>query len=621
MAKIVGKTLGMVGYGTGGLGTNNWAADMEANLRKIDAILQAGAVAIQNAPPGSPVDGQVYVVGTSPTGTWATQANAIARWNAAGNAWEFFTPAAGWWIAVGGTDYRWSGSAWVAGWAGPALPMESYSTLGLGLFGGAGKPTAYAYQILSNRGVGFQDSRGLSWRGGFVSTDEFYGPWQDASASTSMKPYIIGDGTGAVYYKHDPLDASFKHYFTGAARFSAAVNVVGAIQQNGVDAVTATREGRFTGMRLSNMGSGQIPVSSDANGQITASGLTDDGTFLGISRTIRAWNSMARSGNTWTDLQWNQDTQERVSIFSSNGSGVGAYHTMTLVPADAEVSGRGLGVVQWGQKVSGKSGVNPGLKAAILADSVGVGGSAGGYGGKLRIRYRSDNGNDLADALRVGAFGPGTADAVEAAILLRANAGLKIGGLSGAGNLYADSNGNVSVVSSQMFRAAGVVPTYNGVEQSVLGQTSAKRQIPANTINTGDELELICDFKSKVDGNAQTWNFYLGPDATYTASYRPSFTFSNQQLGTPTAWLNHRIVFLVRFTYAAPNVTARGRMTIERSSFDAYNSGFTVAYSTDFTIVFDRSLDRYADLTAIINPANASEFEHMVVSATYRKAG
>lgn len=244
---------------------------------------------------------------------------------------------------------------------------------------------------------------------------------------------------------------------------SRPVNIKYSLQVNAIDTITSTREGRFTGLRLTNLSAGQIPVASDANGQITASGLTDDGTFLGISRIIRAWNSIARSGSTWTDLQWTQDAQERVSIFSSNGSGAGAYHNVTLVPADTEATGRGLGVIQYAQKVSGKSGVNPGLKAAILADSVGAGGTVGGFGGKLRIRYRPDNGNDLVDALRIGAFGGGTADAVETAILLRANAdflasyakiqkdadasvGLDVVGPSGTGKFRMLNSGGGSVL-------------------------------------------------------------------------------------------------------------------------------------------------------------------------------
>lgn len=196
----------------------------------------------------------------------------------------------------------------------------------------------------------------------------------------------------------------------------------GALQVGGVDAITSAREGRFTGMRLSNFTTGQIPVASDANGQITASGETDDGTYFTTNRTFRAWNTLTKSGQLWTALQWTQSAEERVSILSSDASGVGGYHSMVLVPWDSDTADRGLGNIDWAQRVSGKSGTNPGLKVAMSGRSAGAGGSVSGYGGQWSLEYRPDNGANLVNAMRVGCFGGSTPDAVQADILLRANA-------------------------------------------------------------------------------------------------------------------------------------------------------------------------------------------------------
>jgi hypothetical protein len=55
-------------------------------ILKVDSVL--------NAPPGgSPTTGTMYQVGTSPTGAFAGQANAVARWT--GSAYAFLTPAEG----------------------------------------------------------------------------------------------------------------------------------------------------------------------------------------------------------------------------------------------------------------------------------------------------------------------------------------------------------------------------------------------------------------------------------------------------------------------------------------------------------------------------------------------
>lgn len=41
-------------------------------------IMRSPAIARQNAPPGGPAEGDVYIVGAAPTGAWAGRANALA---------------------------------------------------------------------------------------------------------------------------------------------------------------------------------------------------------------------------------------------------------------------------------------------------------------------------------------------------------------------------------------------------------------------------------------------------------------------------------------------------------------------------------------------------------------
>ena len=65
-----------------------------------------------NAPPGAPVTGDLYVVGTVPTGAWAGQANNLAQWT--GSAWLITAPQRGATVvsAANGKTYIWSGGAW-----------------------------------------------------------------------------------------------------------------------------------------------------------------------------------------------------------------------------------------------------------------------------------------------------------------------------------------------------------------------------------------------------------------------------------------------------------------------------------------------------------------------------
>lgn len=74
--------------------THNEAIDV------LDALVQAAVQsADQSTPPAMPTSGDMYIVGVSPTGDWAAQEKALARYS--NNTWRFFTPREGWrvWVA------------------------------------------------------------------------------------------------------------------------------------------------------------------------------------------------------------------------------------------------------------------------------------------------------------------------------------------------------------------------------------------------------------------------------------------------------------------------------------------------------------------------------------------
>jgi hypothetical protein len=75
-------------------------------LRRLDALVQAGVISQTNTPPGSPADGDAYLVGSSPTGAWSGHAQEVAV--LIGGGWTFLTPAPGWLVynAGDGEHYR-----------------------------------------------------------------------------------------------------------------------------------------------------------------------------------------------------------------------------------------------------------------------------------------------------------------------------------------------------------------------------------------------------------------------------------------------------------------------------------------------------------------------------------
>lgn len=78
------------------LGENNWNTGMDANLLRIGRFAFHLSVKDRDlaTPPGSPADGDTYIVGPSPTGAWAGQADKVAVWS--GTEWVFGTPRVGW---------------------------------------------------------------------------------------------------------------------------------------------------------------------------------------------------------------------------------------------------------------------------------------------------------------------------------------------------------------------------------------------------------------------------------------------------------------------------------------------------------------------------------------------
>lgn len=88
------------------------AAGLNESINVIDALLGVRVVSVgTNTPPGGPADGARYIVGTSPTGAWAGQANKLARW--LDGAWSFFDAAIVVDLATDTVKFRGSAGTWL----------------------------------------------------------------------------------------------------------------------------------------------------------------------------------------------------------------------------------------------------------------------------------------------------------------------------------------------------------------------------------------------------------------------------------------------------------------------------------------------------------------------------
>lgn len=116
MTLVPGPNLGLLENGAAG---EEHYDELMRQWRGLDLLVQARVLDKDlTSPPGSPANGDAYIVAASPTGAWSGQAGKIARWTTrlSPAAWEFFTPREGWRVDVQDEDiaYRYTGSAWAA---------------------------------------------------------------------------------------------------------------------------------------------------------------------------------------------------------------------------------------------------------------------------------------------------------------------------------------------------------------------------------------------------------------------------------------------------------------------------------------------------------------------------
>lgn len=127
-------------------------------LRALDAIVHLSVISdALSAPPGSPTNGDRYLVAASPTDDWAGQQGKIAAWQ--DGAWRFYAPKAGWraYIASKTSVYVYDGS----NWASIVSVLQNLSLLGVGATADANNPflaslnaTLWTAKYVANGGDG-----------------------------------------------------------------------------------------------------------------------------------------------------------------------------------------------------------------------------------------------------------------------------------------------------------------------------------------------------------------------------------------------------------------------------------------------------------------------------------
>lgn len=122
MAVSYGPKIGTANVPDGFVDGDTYTPPMDRFLRMIQALAQLNVISYSvTAPPGSPSDGDTYLVPAGATGAWTGHDQSVAYWtlhdlaNPSG-VWEFYVPRTGWFAYdnADGNFYRFDGAVWVA---------------------------------------------------------------------------------------------------------------------------------------------------------------------------------------------------------------------------------------------------------------------------------------------------------------------------------------------------------------------------------------------------------------------------------------------------------------------------------------------------------------------------
>jgi hypothetical protein len=228
-----------------------WGPKMNANLDKLD---WAGMPGVKDkdltAPPGSPSNGDAYIVKATGTGAWAGHDKEVAVW--LDSAWVFYVPKERWhvWIDDENAMYFFDGSNWLiyapAGGGGGGVPgsQTRYALLSAMDFGtspaaveaSTGSGTEYVECSFADTG----DPELLAtWvvPGDFASLTDFKLVIADSGADTGNSRWLLG----VEKLTHaGQADVSFTHTASLSIASPGAVNKIAISAAFGSLALTLT---------------------------------------------------------------------------------------------------------------------------------------------------------------------------------------------------------------------------------------------------------------------------------------------------------------------------------------------------------------------------------------------
>lgn len=163
---------------------DNYLNAGNALLRAFQTLVQPNVISIGlTTPPGSPVNGDTYIVGVGGTGAWSGHDKTLANWTTdnpvtPSGLWEFYVPKQGWIVSnqIDNLVYIYNGTVWsqAGGVAAGQAVYPTFSTIGGHATGGVGPPGRTYASVISGRQLVSTPSKwnfSISVNGGGVQLD------------------------------------------------------------------------------------------------------------------------------------------------------------------------------------------------------------------------------------------------------------------------------------------------------------------------------------------------------------------------------------------------------------------------------------------------------------------
>jgi hypothetical protein len=553
MTAAIGDNLGLVtGWAPG---DDGWGAAMDANLRRLNGLTWfTTKVAPLNTPPVSPTVGDRYIVGTSPTGAWATHTAALAVYQtdeAGTSAWAYYAPKEGWKAlvldvsgAVAPVAYLYRGSAWAiepaTTWTGGTVTALGG---GLGLSGGTLAADWHGGTVSALGG-------GLGLSGGTLSASV-----TTVAGRTGAVTIDVTDVTGAEATASKGASGGYAG-LDGSAKVPLAqlpASVVGANHYLGTWNATTNSPALASGVGTTG---GYYVVATAGTTTIDGKSVWGVGDWIVFDGT--AWDKLDGQANPVSSVAGRQGA---VTLAAADVSGLNGMASQT-VPAAGLISSDGtiLQPVTIGANVTfsggtlsatgGTSGLN-----GIASQTVPVPGPIYSDGTLLVAMTLGANLSFNSGTLSVSGTGAGSVTSVSA------GAGLSGGPITGAGTLIADwHSGTVASLGVNLSLTTGVLDlkTLSGTDPGVGGElwVTTSGQVAVSGIPPTIPLGIPIPGKP---GAAQHFNIPVAAALSLPPSLAGTVVYDEVQT-TANA------VFTVNRITGGTTVTALGTITITSAS-------------------------------------------------------